>query len=193
MSGEYRWLNPPADWSGDDTRLELRTDLKTDFWRRTFYGFTRDDGHAYLRDVSGDFTASVVFRGEYEHLYDQAGLLLRLDEANWIKAGIEFTDGIMHFSTVVTRDVSDWSVIPLPDVRPTDDVRMRLTRHGDAVRVQLSTADGSWQLARLAPFSGEDCEIGLMACSPERAGFHVLFRDLVVGPAIPRDLHAPSD
>ncbi|URK86525.1 DUF1349 domain-containing protein [Rhizobium sp. RCAM05350] len=42
--------------------------------------------------------------------------MLRLDERNWIKCGIEYTDGLMHFSVVVTRGVSDWSVIPLPGI-----------------------------------------------------------------------------
>ena len=111
---------------------------KTDFWRETFYGFIRDSGHAYLRGVSGDFTASATVLGDYEALYDQAGLFLRLDEKHWIKAGIEYTDGLMHFSVVVTNGVSDWSVIPLPEAGPKDEVAVRLTRHGDAVRVQFS-------------------------------------------------------
>lgn len=29
-----------------------------------------------------------------------------------------------------------------------------------------------------------------MACSPERAGFRAVFKDLVVGPPIARNLHA---
>ena len=190
MHDGFHWLNPPAVWSGDARALELRTDENTDFWRETFYGFVRGSGHAFLREVSGDFTASMTVTGDYEELYDQAGLLLRLDEEHWIKAGIEFTDGLMHFSVVVTDRVSDWSVIPLADAGPSDPVAIRLTRHGDAVRVQFSIRDTPWQLARLAPFSAEHARIGVMACSPQRSGFRAMFRDLVVGAAIPRDLHA---
>jgi len=189
MQEGFHWLNPPASWSGDARALELRTDEGTDFWRTTFYGFVRDSGHAFLCGVSGDFTASVAVAGDYQELYDQAGLFLRLDEERWIKAGIEFTDGAMHFSVVVTGRVSDWSVIPLAGARPSDPVAIRLTRHDDAVRVQFSTSGSSWQLARLAPFSGEDAMIGVMACSPQRSGFRATFRDFVVGTAIPRDLH----
>ena len=140
--------------------------------------------------MTGDFSASAKVRGDYEALYDQAGLFLRIDERHWIKAGIEFTDGLMHFSVVVTRDVSDWSVIPLPRAKPSDAVSVRLTRHGDAVRVQFSVEGAPWQLARLCPFPAADAEIGVMACSPERAGFHAVFDDIVVGPAIARNLHA---
>ena len=138
-------------------RLELRTAARTDFWRETFYGFIRDSGHAFLRPVSGDFSASAKLRGDYEALYDQAGLFLRIDERHWIKAGIEFTDGLMHFSVVVTRGVSDWSVIPLPQAKPTDEVSVRLTRHGDAVRVTILDRRRAVATGPPVPVSGRRC------------------------------------
>jgi regulation of enolase protein 1 (concanavalin A-like superfamily) len=117
--------------------------------------------------------------------------MLRIDERNWIKSGIEYTDGLMHFSVVVTREVSDWSVIPLPQATPADEIHVQLTRHGDAVRVQFKVGGGDvWQMARLCPFSAADASVGVMACSPQRAGFTAHFRDISVGPPIARALHA---
>jgi regulation of enolase protein 1 (concanavalin A-like superfamily) len=190
MHDAFHWINEPPLWSGDEKALELRTGADTDFWRETFYGFIRDRGHAFIRPVSGDFTAAAVVTGDYEALYDQAGLYLRADERHWIKAGIEYTDGMMHFSVVVTNDVSDWSVIPLPEAKPSDEIKVRLTRHGDAVRVQFAVGDAPWQMARLCPFQTGDAEIGVMACSPQREGFRANFRELTVGPPISRELHA---
>jgi regulation of enolase protein 1 (concanavalin A-like superfamily) len=66
---------------------------------------------------------------------------------------------------------------------------VRLTRHGDAVRVQFETAEGRWQMARLAPFSGAAARIGPMCCSPERAGFRARFLAVSMGPPIARGLH----
>jgi regulation of enolase protein 1 (concanavalin A-like superfamily) len=192
-SVSFSWLNEPPVWSAEGDGLRLRTGRETDFWRETFYGFTRDSGHAWLRPVTGDFTAEVTVHGDYETLYDQAGLMLRIDAATWIKTGIEYTDGLMHFSVVVTRGVSDWSVIPLPNAKPSDDVNVRLTRHGDAVRVQFSVAGSPWQMARLCPFSVGDAQIGMMACSPQRAGFEARFTGFSVGPAISRELHAEEE
>jgi uncharacterized protein len=188
MSEEFVWLNPPPRWSGDARALELETGPNTDFWRETFYGFVRDSGHAWLKPVEGDFSVAVRFRGGYETLYDQAGLMLRRDDGAWVKAGIEFTDGAMHFSVVVTGPRSDWSVIPL-DAGPDTEVAARLTRHGDAVRVQFALADGPWRMARLAPFPDGPARAGIMACSPERGGFRARFEGLTIGPPIARALH----
>lgn len=184
-----RWLNEPASWHGEGASLMLVTDRTTDFWRETFYGFTRDSGHAFLEPVSGDFSAILTVSADYQALYDQAGIMLRVDETCWIKAGIEFTDGLMHFSTVVTNGVSDWSVIPLHTASPDTPVTIRLTRHGDAVRVQFHCGDGAWQIARLCPFPSADAEIGPTACTPERAGLRVRFTDFAVGQPISRQLH----
>jgi regulation of enolase protein 1 (concanavalin A-like superfamily) len=189
MTQQFQWLNEPPHWQGDAASLSLATGDKTDFWRETFYGFIRDSGHAFLTPVSGDFSATVTIRGDYQALYDQAGMMLRIDEAHWIKTGIEFTDGLMHFSVVVTSGVSDWSVIPLHSASADTAVFVRLTRHGDAVRVQFRLGDGKWQMARLCPFPADDAMVGVTACSPEREGFSARFDDISVGPPIARRLH----
>jgi regulation of enolase protein 1 (concanavalin A-like superfamily) len=189
VAGEFTWLNPPPRWSGDAGGLELETGEGTDFWRETFYGFVRDSGHAWLAPVAGDFSLAARFRGGYEALYDQAGLMLRRDAREWIKAGVEFTDGAMHFSVVVTGPRSDWSVIPLAGATPATEVAARLTRHGDAVRVQYALDGGPWRMARLAPFGDGPALAGVMACSPERAGFRARFEGIEVGPPIARRLH----
>ena len=114
--------------------------------------------------------------------------MLRVDANNWIKTGIEFTDGIQHFSTVITRDgFSDWSVIPL-GVR-IEPIRLRLTRHSEALRIQYHQ-EGQWQMARLGYLSMPSSVIvGPMCCSPERAGLKVDFDNLAIGPPIDRALH----
>ena len=190
MFENYFWLNEPSKWASSDSKLTLSTADRTDFWQETFYGFRRDNGHAYLRPVEGDFTIEATVVGKYSELYDQAGLMLRIDERTWIKTGIEFTDRMMHLSVVATHNISDWSVVPLPEATPADEVRVRLSRHGDAVRIQYSIARQPWQLARLAPFPAAAAQAGVMACSPERAGFEAEFSDVVIGPAISRQLHA---
>ncbi|MDT0345107.1 DUF1349 domain-containing protein [Streptomyces litchfieldiae] len=184
------WLNEPPKWAVEDGTevLTAVTGSETDFWRETFYGFIRDDGHFFSREVVGDFTAQVTLGGAYETLYDQSGLMVRADERTWLKAGVEYTDGVAHLSAVLTRGHSDWSVIQLPDF--SGEVTVRVTRHGDALRVQYQRGDGGWQLLRLGYLPMPDaCQVGVMCCSPQRAGFAARFSGFGVTEPISRELH----
>lgn len=191
-----RWLNPPPSFDLKPGRLTLVTGESTDFWRTTHYGFIHDDGHFCYQEVMGDFTAQVVVRAEYQALYDQAGLMIRLDAERWIKAGVEHTDGLAHLSVVVTNGYSDWSVVPLTAMRETPgaSVRVRMTRRAEAVLVQYAVGDGAWTMARLAFLPpGGSAMIGMMACSPKRAGLEARFEGFEVGAARAEDLHAEEE
>ena len=181
------WLNPPPVFEAQGEGLTLTTGQATDFWRKTHYGFIRDTGHFLHHPVTGDFSAEVTITARYEALYDQAGLMLRIDDTRWVKAGIEMTDGQPFFSTVITNDRSDWSIVALPFA--VDRVRLRLTRHADAIRVQVQRPDGGWMMTRLGYLDAGPAAVGVMACSPERAGFVASFHDYTCGPAIDRALH----
>lgn len=187
--GGMTWLNPPPHHVFGDGTLHVRTGKETDFWRETFYGFRRDSGHFLCRPAEGDFSAELTVKGEYRVLYDQAGLMVRLSETHWIKAGIEYSDGLAYVSVVVTNDNSDWSLVSIPG--GPDGVRIRLTRHAEAVRVQyLDAADAHWKPVRLAysPPS-RTIDVGVMCCSPQREGFEVTFSEFSVGPPISKNLH----
>lgn len=182
------WLNPPAAVTEQAGHLHVTTAPGTDFWRETFYGFTRHSGHFLWEETADDFTAEVTISGRYEALYDQAGLMMLLSDRHWIKCGVEVNDGLPVFSTVITNVKSDWATMPLP-FDPVS-VRLRLSRHGDAVRVDVARPEGGWMLARLGYLPGDlPAKTGIMACSPERGGFEVVFSDYRMGPPIARDLH----
>lgn len=182
------WLNEPPEWRMDEAGLELVTGERTDFWQDTYYGFHRDDGHMYGCRVNGDFSAVVTFEGEYQTLYDQAGLMMRVDENNWLKAGVEFSDGATNFSVVVTRTRSDWSVVNVPGVEGPQ--QLRLTRIGGAVLVHFCNAHGRWTLLRLADFpGGSEVVLGPMACSPQRVGFRARFTRFSVEVPVENPLH----
>jgi uncharacterized protein len=182
-----QWLNEPPVWKADDGRLRVVSGAKTDFWRITHYGFVRDNGHFYYEQKAGDFTVQVKIEAKYEALYDQAGIMIRSDAANWIKAGIEYTDGLPHFSAVVTRDFSDWSILPADSQGP---VWLRLTRLGSAIQIQYSVDGFSFRMLRLAYFAERsESQVGLMCCSPEREGFEVEFSEFRITEPITNGLH----
>jgi regulation of enolase protein 1 (concanavalin A-like superfamily) len=186
MTDAMAWLNEPPEWSVDGDTIRAVTGFKTDFWRRTFYDWTTDNGHFYHRPVTGDFTAEAIVSAKHTTLFDQAGMMLRVDERNWLKSGLEVTSGAVQISTVLTRDFSDLSVVAVP---PHDgDVSMRLTRFGTAVTVHYRAGEGPWHLVRLGYLDlPASVDVGVMCCSPERAGLEATFRDFRVGEPIPRE------
>ena len=182
------WLNEPCDWNLQDGVLTVTTDAKTDFWRETHYGFTRDNGHFFHCAAAGDFTAELRVAARYSELYDQAGLMVRIDAANWVKAGIEMSDGRAWLSSVLTLGRSDWAT-GIFEGDPAD-FRLRATVKSGVLRLQVSADGRLWRLARLSPFPRADSyAVGPMCCTPERAGLRVRFSEFTVGAAQERGLH----
>lgn len=172
----WRWLNEPRRWTADT----ITSDEDTDFWRTTHYGFVRDTGHVLGVDRDGDFELTVTFSGAYAEQYDQAGIALRIDERNWIKSGIELVDGRQQVSAVVTRDVSDWSVVALDE--PPEKVTVKAARTGDTVTVSygLNGAPPATML-RLAYFPPELSVLaGVMCASPTGKGFTTRFENITI-------------
>ncbi|KAA0697880.1 DUF1349 domain-containing protein [Neorhizobium sp. P12A] len=183
-----KWLNTPTNWDASTSGLTMTTDEKTDFWRQTYYGFTRDTGHFLGFPTADGFTAKIRIRGEFRTLYDQAGLMVRIDEKRWVKTGVEFTDGELFLSTVITDGTSDWSVSQ--PFKELEDFYIRITLAKGAMRIQASRNGSFWPLLRLAPFPVADrYDVGPTACTPERSGLTVHFSEFEIGPAITKDLH----
>jgi uncharacterized protein len=183
------WINEPPSHREANGALTVVTGKETDWWNNTFYGFKHLSGHFRGTPVTGDFSLTVSFSAPYATLYDQAGAMLRVDDDNWLKCGVEFTDGRKNFSVVVTRDdQSDWSVMPI-DGAVGSPVALRLTRHAEALRVEVET-DGKFRLVRLAYLRmPETVEAGPMCCSPVGEGLSVTFHSVLFGDPIDRELH----
>lgn len=176
-----QWLNEPAEFTQESARITVRSAPQTDFWRVTHDGGVRDTGHFYYERVRGDFSAEVKFSGEYRDLYDQAGLMLRADEKTWIKGGVEYTNGQQNASVVVTRDFSDWSIVPLPGNPPA--LWLRVVRTGATVEVSYSLDGAAYTMLRQAYFTDQpEVAVGLMIASPIGDGFTAVFEGFTVAP-----------
>ncbi len=176
-----QWLNEPASWQRTGDVLRVNVDPGTDFWRVTGYGYIHDNGHVYGEPLPGDLDVSVRVRGTFASQYDQAGIMLRADEQTWLKTGLEFFEGRLRLSTVLTLGWSSWIVADLPP--GTDEVSLRVSRRGEAVEVRYSTGNGPAELAGLV-FLPPGCELlaGIGCAAPEGSGFTVDFHDLrIVG------------
>ena len=178
---QMRWSHEPKQWTAKDGVISATVDPGTDFWRVTHYGFIRDNGPFYFEEQSGDFEALVHVTGKYRELYHQAGLMVRVDEKNWIKTGIEYVNGVQNVSAVVTREFSDWSVVPRTD--SPESVWLRLKREGNFVQIEYSFDGSKYEMLRLAYFPpGVKVQIGMVAAAPGKESFEVRFDHFSVKP-----------
>ena len=176
---KMQWFNEPENWNIENNSLSMFVTPQTDYWRISHYGFTVDDAPFYYGEYGGEFEASVKISGQYKERFDQAGLMIRLDNENYIKAGIEFVDGKYNLSVVVTHHTSDWSVITLD--RPVDFIYIKATRRLDAIEVFYSFDGKDWVMMRNAWMQdNHPVKVGVMGASPDGQGFEVKFEDFKV-------------
>lgn len=165
--GGFAWVREPIDWEiSPEGQLRWRTRAESDFWRNTGGVVGADDGDAFLLTRAGDFSVTMMLGCSFNSPYDQCGLMVRADDRNWVKAGLEL-DGGTWFSVVETHENSDWS----KQEWLTPSVEFRVWRSGDTLRVGVVNARGT-QLVRELIFDG-DVAVGPYSCAPKGAGFDV--------------------
>ncbi len=130
LISRMKWLNEPASVTVSENKLVVRAKPKTDFWRKTFFGYVTDNGHFFHLPVNGDFVFEARVDGQYSALYDQAGLMVRIDAQNWVKCGTEVFDNARHASVVFTREFSDGST--MNDLVTSGPVWWRVVRKPDS-------------------------------------------------------------
>lgn len=171
---KMNWFNEPARWSISDNQLSMYITPKSDYWRISHYGFTVDDAPFYYSEYGGEFEAKVNISGDYKTRFDQAGMMIRIDHENYIKAGIEYVDGKYNLSAVVTHHTSDWSVIVLD--RPVESVWIKAVRRMDAIEIFYSFDDKEYVLMRNAWMeANRPVKIGIMGACPDGDGFTARF------------------
>ncbi|HEX2145614.1 MAG TPA: DUF1349 domain-containing protein [Glycomyces sp.] len=172
-SGAWTTLPVAAEESGG--RLRVTAAEGSDAWRHTSYGFVHDDAHSLLEDWDRGQAVEVAFIAAFEAQFDQAGLMIRVDDEHWIKAGVEFADGAPQLGAVVTAGKSDWSVAPVPEWAGRE-ITIRASRLGDAVIVRARAGEEPWRLVRLAPLDPDAAaQAGPYCCAPSRADLTVEF------------------
>mmetsp|Transcript_58007 Transcript_58007/g.179901 ORF Transcript_58007/g.179901 Transcript_58007/m.179901 type:complete len:232 (-) Transcript_58007:104-799(-) len=204
------WSNTPAAWKLDEEAgsLEITPDTGRDYWARTYYTppLIKSDAPALLAAVPSEqeVTLEVSFTLRPVEQFDQAGVLVRVDEGTWAKAGIEYCDGAPRLSCVVTNGgFSDWSTQELQGL----SLRMRVHKlhpgpeQGHCIVVEVAPATGGkdggseppaktgkpapWTFVRIASLrsEGKPWHMGPFAASPiQQIGGGATFHSLHIGP-----------
>ena len=181
------WYNEPAEHDVDDGCLIIRPDADTDFWQKTFYGFTPDSGHLLYLELSGDFDLDTHVRFHFANQYDQAGLMVRTDPEHWLKTSVEYEPvGPASLGVVMTDVYSNWSIAGFEG----DHIHLRVRRVDDAFGVYHSLDGEKWNLMRMGRLALSDpVQAGVYACAPKGAGMEARFDFLQISPPRSNKFH----
>jgi len=175
-----RWMNEPAKWKQDGEDVKITSPPEVDFWRNTLHGFIKDDAPFYWMYVNNDFEARLSFKGKFTTLYEQAGLMIRVDEENWIKLGIIYYRDQLHVSCVFTRKNSDWSTYRLPK-KKIDWLHVWVKRTEEMVECFYSLDNENWIRIRQGYFTDAPrMRVGMMCAAPESESVKVTFSNFLI-------------
>ncbi len=169
------WTHPPADATREGGDLAVTAAEGSDAWLRTSYGFINDSENALIAPLAPDTAVEVEFSANFSAQFDQAGVFVRVDSERWVKAGLEFADGVLGAGAVVTNHYSDWSVGAVPEWLG-QRIRVRVSWGNDALTVRAGVVGDKLRLLRVAPFPASlVASAGPYIAAPSRAGLTIPF------------------
>ena len=175
------WIYEPKEYNLSDEKLMIKTEPKTDFWQRTYYGFQNDNAPALLIHTSEKyFSFSVKTQFNSKHRFDQCGVIIYQDSDNWFKASIEYeNENYQRLGSVVTNHgYSDWATTDIPAKQK--EMYYRLSRRGSDYCIENSYDGIHYKQMRIFHlFEGQGkIRIGVYACSPEDSSFEATFTEI---------------
>ena len=172
--GRAGLAHPPLSTEIDGDSLIVTTRDRSDFWRHTGYGVVHDNGHALLTEFVDGQAVEVTFLLRFDTLFDQAGLMVRVDDETWIKAGAELSDGLPNWARSSRTAIPTGRPRRSPMGRPPRDDPSQ--SHGRRRRHPSPPRDRSLATRTPRPPATHRPREGRPhCCSPEREGLRVRF------------------
>ena len=183
-SKSLQWTREPAGCEITDDTIRITTAPKTDLWQRTYYHFQNDNAPVLQMQTREKFFSFVVktdFTGSH-HRFDQCGIVMYLDNENWLKGSVEYeNEEFQHLGSVVTNNgYSDWATTAIPaDVKT---MWYRLSRRQDDFCIECSTDGVTFSKMRVCHMyaAADEIRFGIYACSPEESSFTAVFSDMKI-------------
>jgi regulation of enolase protein 1 (concanavalin A-like superfamily) len=174
------WVNKPKKFHITDDKVIIQTEPETDFWQKTYYGFSHDNGHALLLPVEKDFTFTAKASFDTDFLYEHCGIFIHKDSENWCKASVEYGNkDFSQLGSVLTNlGFSDWATTDISsDIKK---IWYRLSRRGKDFLIESSFDGKDYMQMRMFHMheAAGIINIGLFACSPLESSFTAEFTEM---------------
>ena len=179
-----QWTREPGGFEIKGDTLVITTAPHTDLWQRTYYHFQNDNAPVLQMKTREKFFSFVVKTDftQSHHRFDQCGIVMYLDSANWLKGSVEYeNEEFQHLGSVVTNNgYSDWATTAIPaDVKT---MWYRFSRREDDYCIECSKDGVKFSQMRICHMQAgaEEIRFGIYACSPEESSFTAVFSDMKV-------------
>jgi len=177
------WTRAPKRFSVTEEGVRLLTEPHTDLWQRTYYHF-RNDNAPVLQRTTDERYFSFTFKTEFDSKvrFDQSGVVLYLDSDNWLKASVEYENGVIQRlgSVVTNHGYSDWASVDID--ASVKSMWFRLSRREDDFCIENSFDGITFTQMRICHlFEATDrIRFGVYACSPEECSFEARFSEMTL-------------
>ena len=170
---DFEWYNEPMRITYRDDGMDICAEAQTDFWQNSHHQLRKDNGHFFFTRKDSNFILNTHWKFEEYAGFRQCGVMVRIDERNWIKLGtMSAGSEVFQLGSVVThRGNSDWAVHNIEN--PQGQIWFRIKRlKGDYILL-VSSNGVDFQQLRMCSFHAESPEIkvGVYACSPQNLPF----------------------
>jgi uncharacterized protein len=178
------WSYTLKDWKNkpkkkiviSETKIIMEIPAQTDFWRRTKYNFTKDNAPFHSEQWTGDFEVLVCVSGSFTSSHQKGGIMIRFDDEHWIFAGMEYFDGKIFMSNIVTNNNSDKSLVLLPPNAQAAGVWFCIKRNSGSFESFYSFDTKKWILTRQGLMSdGQVAHVGITGASPSNEKLQVTY------------------
>lgn len=183
QTDHWFWLNEPKHSSVERDQTTIRTEAGTDFWQRTYYGFSVCNAPALITKSSAPYFSFLVKTDfNTQRRYDQCGVILYQDDNHWFKASIEYeNETYQRLGSVVTNHgYSDWATTDIPaDIK---SMYYRLSRRQSDFCIEYSYDGLTYKQMRIFHLfqAEEEIQFGVYACSPEDSSFDAVFTEMEI-------------
>ena len=180
---KLKWTREPLSFDISSEKIEIITKPHTDLWQRTYYHFRNDNAPVLQMSTEKKYFSFIV-KTEFEskHRFDQCGVVVYLDNENWLKGSIEYeNETFQHLGSVVTNNgYSDWATTEIS--ASIKAMWYRLSRREDDFCIECSTDGKIYHQMRICHLSkaANKISFGIYACSPENSSFRATFSNMEV-------------
>ena len=175
---KFDWLNEPENVRFEETGMRVVAKCRTDFWNCVRYDFIKDDGHFFFCYAVDDFCCDLNWEFEKAELFDQCGIMLRIDENNWFKASVMYENEKvpMLATSMTTNGLSDLATVPLPV--GIKRVWYRLKRYKGCYIASYSLDGENYVQMRkfYLLYDTDEVKVGAYICSPQHEDFEAVLR-----------------